>query len=101
MEESTKEKLREHLEFLYGKSQVAGLQGQIQTLLDAHRNSLNHTKSTRKEGHEKFSEKDVILITYGDIIQTASQPALQSLKAFLDRYLNEHVNAVHLLPFFP
>ncbi len=101
MEESTKEKLREHLEFLYGKSQVATLQGQIQTLLDGHCNALNQPKLTKEEADNKFSEKDVILITYGDIVQRPSQPALQSLKAFLDQHLNENVNTIHILPFFP
>jgi sucrose phosphorylase len=99
MKESAKQKLSEHLEFLYGESQVADLYSRILALLEKHR-GVSDKKETA-ENEEKFSEKDVILITYGDIIQAASQPALQSLKGFLDQHLGEQVNAVHILPFFP
>jgi sucrose phosphorylase len=48
-----------------------------------------------------WSEKDIILITYGDSIIKAGQPPLQTLKHFLDRTIENTINSVHILPFFP
>ncbi len=52
-----------------------------------------------------WTEKDVILITYGNSILPASESAdkqpLSILKDFLDNYTNNTINSVHILPFFP
>lgn len=53
-------------------------------------------------GSEKsLSEKDIILITYGDGILESDKSPLQTLKQFCDTYLGESISAVHLLPCFP
>ncbi|MGD1947663.1 MAG: alpha-amylase family glycosyl hydrolase [Croceivirga sp.] len=49
----------------------------------------------------KLSEKDVILITYGDSIFKDGEAPLQTLKQFCDSYLRDSISAVHLLPCFP
>ncbi|MBB1381671.1 alpha-amylase, partial [Shewanella sp. SR41-2] len=47
-----------------------------------------------------WSEKDIIMITYGDsVIQQGERP-LTTLAQFIDSYLS-CINAVHILPFFP
>jgi len=99
MKKSVKQKIQELLEFLYGIGQSSNLYQQIVSLLEKHR-KLSDLKISR-EKKNKFNEKDVVLITYGDIIQSSSQPALQCLKKFLDRYLAKQMNTVHILPFFP
>ncbi len=48
-----------------------------------------------------LSEKDVILITYGDGILKKGKSPLQALKQFCDTYLKESISAVHVLPCFP
>ena len=99
MRKPEKQKLHGHLEFLYGESQASELTERILSLLDGHREVSKKNKFKEKEN--KFSEKDIILITYGDIIKGPSQPALKSLKGFLDEHLAEKINTVHILPFFP
>jgi sucrose phosphorylase len=99
MKKSVKQKIQEHLESLYGTKQSSDLYRQIVSLLDNHRKLSDLTISSEKIN--KFTEKDVVLIAYGDIIQSSSQPPLQCLKKFLDRYLAEQINTVHILPFFP
>ncbi|ARD20474.1 sugar phosphorylase [Shewanella japonica] len=47
-----------------------------------------------------WSEKDVVVITYGDSIIAADQKPLATLSDFMDTHL-ECINAVHILPFFP
>lgn len=51
--------------------------------------------------NEIFSEKDVILITYGDIIQKNSRKPIQVLADFCRDYFGNSFNTVHILPFFP
>ncbi len=48
-----------------------------------------------------LSEKDVILITYGDQVNKESEPSLQTLKEFMDFHLKGIINSIHILPFYP
>ena len=58
-------------------------------------------KSRIKSTEYHLSEKDVILITYGDQVNRDSEPSLQTLKEFMDKNLKGFVNSVHILPFYP
>ena len=49
----------------------------------------------------RWSEDDVLLITYGDSVQEPDCPPLQTLRNFLNEHLSESVSGVHVLPFFP
>ncbi len=99
MRKLAKQKLNEHLEFLYSKNRVLSLSKRILAMLNKHLESLSYSQFDGQA--KKFDEKESILITYGDIIQDTSRPALQNLRMFLDSYLADQVNAVHILPFFP
>lgn len=48
-----------------------------------------------------FSEKDVVLITYGDTIQENGKAPISALHEFANRYLKTAVSTIHFLPFFP
>jgi len=52
-----------------------------------------------KEYH--LSEKDIVLITYGDQAQRDQEPSLQTLKTFMDNHIKGVINSVHILPFYP
>ncbi|MEE3210181.1 MAG: alpha-amylase family glycosyl hydrolase, partial [Pseudomonadota bacterium] len=52
-------------------------------------------------GHKRWSEEDVILITYGNSVQTADEMPLKTLSDFLKERLADVINSVHILPFFP
>lgn len=52
-------------------------------------------------GKPWVSEKDVMLITYGDSIREEGVPPLQTLHDFLRNYAKEAFSAVHILPFYP
>lgn len=51
-----------------------------------------------KEYH--LSQKDVILITYGDQVSHHHEASLQTLKTFMDKYLAKLINSIHILPFY-
>ena len=48
-----------------------------------------------------LTEKDCILITYGDAIQQKGKSPLQSLTDFASSHFSEQISAIHLLPCFP
>ncbi|MHB8133605.1 MAG: sugar phosphorylase [Anaerolineaceae bacterium] len=50
---------------------------------------------------EAFNQEDVVLITYGDLLQRNGEAPLNTLFHFFTKYLKEFVNTIHILPFFP
>ncbi len=51
--------------------------------------------------NNRFTEKDVILITYGDLIHKVEGTPLAALSEFCKTYLEGTINTLHILPFFP
>lgn len=58
-------------------------------------------KRGRVPGNSLWSEKDALLITYGDSILDGAHKPLDLLYDFLLRRMKGVVNGVHILPFFP
>ena len=56
-------------------------------------------KKNEKEFY--FSEKDVVLITYGDSLKNEGEAPLTTLHEFANRYLKRAISNIHFLPFFP
>jgi sucrose phosphorylase len=52
---------------------------------------------------KRFSERDLMLITYGDLLKGEGETPLETLNIFLHRWkvLRKIVSIIHLLPFFP
>jgi sucrose phosphorylase len=50
---------------------------------------------------ERWSQEDVVLITYGDTFLEEGVAPLATLEKFLKTYVKDAVNSVHILPFFP
>ncbi len=50
---------------------------------------------------ERVTQKDSILITYGDQVNEPGQSSLETLGEFLSKYLQGIISSVHLLPFYP
>ncbi len=55
----------------------------------------------RVRGNGLWSQKDALLITYGNSIIDGAHKPLDLLSDFLGTYLDGVLNAVHILPFFP
>jgi sucrose phosphorylase len=49
---------------------------------------------------ERFTERDVILITYADAVRSQGRTGIEALHRFVETYYDT-VNTVHMLPFFP
>lgn len=63
--------------------------------------NTHRRKQGRKPGNKLWSEKDSVLITYGNSIEDQAHKPLDLLHDFLIRHLRGVVNGVHILPFFP
>jgi sucrose phosphorylase len=94
------ESLLEHLQFIYGKNQADRLMQQLLSRLQTFQNQ-HPNLSRRDPSIPCVTEKDTILITYGDMVQKESQNPLQSLSAFLKKKIADTISTVHILPFFP
>ena len=93
-------RLEHHLQAIY--KNVDGdidIESLSQQALNAMRLSDGLTAIASHQNH--WSEKDIVLISYGDSIVDTQQKPLTSLKAFLDTYLDKTINSLHILPFFP
>lgn len=58
-------------------------------------------KRPRKPGNNLWSQRDALLITYGDTLIDSSHKPLDLLHDFLLRHMKGVVDGVHILPFFP
>jgi len=91
--------LRDRLVFLYGEDQADLLTSRLWEQIALFR--AQHPDLTAVPSPQRISEKDAILITYGDMVQQPGQKPLAALAEFLPRWLNGRISAIHLLPFFP
>ncbi|MEM6578493.1 MAG: sugar phosphorylase [Pseudomonadota bacterium] len=58
-------------------------------------------KRARSPSNGLWSERDAVLITYGDSLLDGQHKPLDLLEDFLSRFMTGVVNGVHILPFFP
>jgi sucrose phosphorylase len=86
--------IAEHLTFLYGSAQARTVEARLRRLLQ------EHSPRVQTAGRP-LSERDSVLITYGDQVREPGTPPLRTLGAFLDRHLAGVVSGVHVLPFYP
>ena len=81
---------------LYGEIVGSDVSERIFQLISGHQDMRSRSVDGPYWTHE-----DIVLITYGDMIQSPSQPPLQTLRSFLNRNLPSEFSMLHLLPFFP
>jgi glycosidase len=84
-------RIREHLAFLYGQQQAEQLWPQVRRIIT----------SFSAPSAPPLTERDAILITYGDQVTEPGVPPLLTLGDFLADHAAGVVSGVHLLPFFP
>lgn len=58
-------------------------------------------QSKIKDEFHPLTEKDTILITYGDNVQQKGNSHLQTLNKFVTKYCLPEINTTHILPCFP
>ena len=89
-------KIQPLLSKIYGKETTDKLLDKLYSLLE------EHFADQKEENLNKWSENNILLISYGDSIcsQTGEKP-LVTLNNFLRKYLQDTITGIHILPFFP
>ncbi|MEA3326348.1 MAG: sugar phosphorylase [Chloroflexota bacterium] len=92
-------KLLEHLNFLYGENNAPIIYAKLIALLKQFKQ--DHPNLVKLDKKETINEKDIILITYGDMVRDEGKKPLKTLGRVLKEYLVGLINTVHILPFYP
>jgi len=82
------------LAFLYGENRAAHLNARVQFLIDSYRKRI-------PVYNRSLTERDAMLITYGDQVQASDKKPLLILSEFCQQYLKDVVSGIHILPFYP
>ena len=89
------QRIEARFEYLYGKERTPYLMRRLIAVLQTFHDNFEQIKE------EYWDESDVILITYGDNILQEGEKPLQTLFGFLKLHLQDCVNSIHILPYFP
>ena len=91
--------LQEHLAALYTRERARAIGKRITELMRLH--FPEAAPNPRPGGRLPLSQKDALLISYGDQVRGGNATPLSTLGSFLGDHVANAVTAVHLLPFFP
>jgi sucrose phosphorylase len=92
---SAEKRIIERLSFLYGNQKAPEIFEKILEIKKKY--SFPDENKTRKA----FTEKDAILITYGDQVTKEAQTPLFTLNSFFTQHCSDVINTIHVLPFYP
>jgi len=98
---SITERAHEKLTFLYGPERGAACLERLLARLADFRARYPQLSQQPVAPQERFTERDVVLITYGDSLRAPGEAPLKMLHGFLRRRLAGVISTVHILPFFP
>ena len=87
--------VRDHLRALYGEQLGAATFERLRTRLE------RFVSPARSDRRGVVTERDALLITYGDQLREPGVPPLQTLVNFCEQHLRDVVSGVHILPFYP
>ncbi|MEO0490693.1 MAG: alpha-amylase family glycosyl hydrolase [Cyanobacteria bacterium J06659_2] len=101
-----RQRLLQRLSFLYGEAVAQQHISELERLMKvhcAHKTPEMKLQNGQANPSQRFTEQDLFLITYGDLLVSEQASPLATLAHFLDRTtgLKGIFNTLHILPFFP
>jgi glycosidase len=99
-----RDRILRHLTTLYGPIKANVSYVEVERLMRvywAHKSPEMIAADRAFDPAERFTERDIVLITYGDLLYEHGKRPLESLTDFLSVYMQGAINTVHVLPFFP
>jgi len=102
--DAARERISSLLGDLYGEEGAARAYGELERILRSYWATKTDSERKRDAGfdaRDRFSERDIFLITYPDFIRSQGKSPLRALSDFLDVYMKGAIHCVHLLPFYP
>ena len=100
-----RERMLGRLRLLYGDEQARRSMPELERILRVHHahkpDELVEAEQAIEPG-ERFTERDMVLITYGDMFEgTEAGSPMSALHRFVSAMNRGAINTIHLLPFFP
>ncbi len=98
------ESMKQRLALLYGKGEMPEIYTELERVLKVHHAYMTpeiEQAEAEFDVTERFTEEDVILITYGDLIISSDDTPLSTLARCANRLFRGLVTTIHILPFFP
>ncbi|MGW8272815.1 MAG: alpha-amylase family glycosyl hydrolase [Thermodesulfovibrionales bacterium] len=102
--EETSEGMRRRLVLLYGEEVADQYLPELERILKVHYAHKPEELIERDRDFDpevRFTEKDIVMITYGDLLRGKEHSPLASLAYFLKGPLKNVISTIHILPFFP
>ncbi len=99
-----RKQMLDRLEFLYGDEIALKYIVELERICQvyfAHKPLEMIEREREFVPEERFTEEDLILITYGDLVHGDEPSPLATLARFCDDHFNGAINTLHILPFFP
>lgn len=99
-----RERMLGRLRLLYGAAEAKRWMPELERIMkvhDAHKPQELIDLERGFDPAKRFTEKDMILITYGDLIHGEGRSPLDTLHRFVSNYNRGAINTLHILPFFP
>lgn len=90
---------QDHLAYPYGGDVAERIVPRVQRLVNEHRARLT-AKSPRPQP-ARVSERDCLLIPYGDQVRKSGIAPRRSLAEFAEKHLSGVISGIHILPFYP
>ncbi len=98
LSEKSIHRVRDRLEQLYGESEAPRLAQRLSVLADRYARAL---RGRYQPDSGRWNQRDIVLITYADMVYAAGETPLLTMRRFLAQRLKNCIRIVHLLPFFP
>jgi sucrose phosphorylase len=99
-----RERIIEALTVLYGELDAHAYYWEVERLMQvhhAHKPFEMLEAETTFDPHHRFTEEDVVAITYGDLIDSPNTHPLRALSIIFENLFRGVFSTVHILPFFP
>ncbi|MGC9523391.1 MAG: sugar phosphorylase, partial [Anaerolineae bacterium] len=101
MGRETARRIVDHLTFLYGADRAGEIGMELFATLDDFAERHPELREDVPDASQRLTERDAILITYGDQVQEPGKAPLATLAEVLETYGASAITGVHILPFFP
>jgi sucrose phosphorylase len=98
------ERMQQRLEFLYGDSGRNSVWQELLRLLRVHQAHATDeilAAEANSTPEDRFTEEDVVLITYGDLIVSDKLSPLKTLADCAEFFFKGVITTIHILPFYP
>jgi glucosylglycerate phosphorylase len=94
--------IAEHLVFLYGTNAAGPVEARLRALMhDRFPEAAGRAAAGGPRRQLPLTQRDALLITYGDQVREPGAAPLQTLGELLEEHAAGAVSGVHILPFYP